>query len=50
VLAARPELFNLVEPNLAALRHLALAHKGALDLPGVRIWRELSVAALRRPC
>jgi hypothetical protein len=49
-IAVRPELFNLVEPNLAALRHLAQAHKGALDLPGVRIWRELSVAALRRPC
>jgi hypothetical protein len=48
-IAARPELVNLVDPNLSALGHLARAHKGALNLPGVRVWREWSVAASRRP-
>ncbi len=47
-IAARPELVNLVEPNLSALAHLARAHKSAVDIPGVRIWCELSVAASRR--
>jgi hypothetical protein len=47
-IAARPELVNLVDPNLPALGHLARAHKGALDIPGVRVWCELSVAASRR--
>jgi hypothetical protein len=47
--AARPELINLVEANLAALGHLARAQKGALDIPGLRVWGELSVAALPRP-
>ncbi len=48
-IAARPELVNLVDPNMIALGHLARAHKSALDIPGVRIWCELSVAASRRP-
>ncbi len=47
--AAQPELVNLVDPNLAALSHLARAHKNALDLPGVRVWCELAVAARRGP-
>lgn len=47
--AARPELVNLLDPNLAALGHLARAHKRALDIPGVRVWCELSVAASCRP-
>jgi hypothetical protein len=46
--AARPDLLNLVEPNHSALAHLARAHKSALDIPGVRVWREISVAASRR--
>jgi hypothetical protein len=46
-IAARPELANLVDPNLTALGHLARAHKSALDIPGVRVWCELSVAASR---
>lgn len=47
--AARPELINLVDPNPAALGHLARAHKRELDIPGVRVWCELSVAAAGRP-
>jgi hypothetical protein len=44
-IAARPELVNLVDPNLNALNHLARAHKNALELPGVRVWCDLTVAA-----
>jgi len=47
-IAQRPELVNLVDPNLNALNHLARAHKNALDLPGVRVWCDLTVAASRR--
>ena len=47
-IAARPELVNLVEPNLTALGHLARAHKSALEIPGIRVWCELSVAASRQ--
>jgi hypothetical protein len=47
--AAKSELVNLVDPNLAALGHLARAHKGALDIAGVRVWCELSVTASGRP-
>ena len=46
-IAARPELVNLVDPNLTALGHLARAQKGALDIPGIRVWCDLSVAASR---
>lgn len=46
--ASRPELVNLVDANLAALGHLARAHKSALNLPGVRVWCEHIVAASRR--
>lgn len=45
--AARPELINLIDPNLAALSHLARAQKNALEIPGVRIWRERTVVASR---
>ena len=48
-IAARDELVNLVDPNMTALGHLARAHKSALDLPGVRVWCDLSVAASHRP-
>jgi hypothetical protein len=48
-IAANPELINLVDPNLTALGHLARAHKSAVDIPGLRVWRELSVAASRQP-
>ena len=47
-IAARPELVNLVDANMSALGHLARAHKSALDIPGVRVWCELSVAASRQ--
>lgn len=47
-IAVRPELLNLVDPNLTALGHLARAHKNALELPGIRVWRELTVAASPR--
>jgi hypothetical protein len=46
--ASRPELVNLLDANLAALGHLARAHKSALNLPGVRVWCEQIVAASRR--
>ncbi len=46
--AARPELINLVDPNLAALGHLARAHKRDLDIQGVRVCCELSVTASGR--
>ncbi len=46
--ASRPELVNLVDANLAALGHLARAHKAALSIPGVRVWCEQVVAASRR--
>ncbi len=46
--ASRPELVNLIEPNMAALAHLARAHKGALSIPGVRVWCERTVVASRR--
>jgi len=44
-IAARRELINLVDANPRALAHLARAQRNALDIPGVRVWRELSVAA-----
>jgi hypothetical protein len=47
-IAARPDLVNLVDPNVAALNHLARAYKGALDIAGVRVWCEQIVAASRR--
>jgi hypothetical protein len=47
-IAARPDLVNLVDPNQTALNHLARAHKNTLELPGVRVWCELTVAASRR--
>ncbi len=46
--AAKPELINLIDPNPTALGHLARAHKRELDIPGVRVWCELSVAASGR--
>jgi hypothetical protein len=46
--AAKAELVNLIEPNTAALGHLARAHKSALSIPGVRVWCERIVAASRR--
>src|SRR5262249_42993600 len=46
-IASRPELVNLVEPNLGALTHLARAYKSALSIPGVRVWCEHVVAASR---
>jgi hypothetical protein len=46
--AAKTELVNLIEPNTAALSHLARAHKSALSIPGVRVWCERIVAASRR--
>jgi hypothetical protein len=45
--ASKPELVNLLDANLAALGHLARAHKSALNLPGVRVWCEYIVAASR---
>jgi hypothetical protein len=39
---------NVIEPNMAALGHLARAHKSALSIPGVRVWCERIVAASRR--
>jgi hypothetical protein len=48
-IAERNDLVNLLEPNLTALGHLARAHKNALDIPGVRVWCDLSVATARRP-
>jgi hypothetical protein len=49
--AANPELANLLEPNPSALAHLARAHKGALNIPGVRVWCERVVIARRGiPC
>jgi hypothetical protein len=47
-IAARPELVNLLDPNQTALNHLARAHKNTLELAGVRVWCELTVAASRR--
>ncbi len=47
-IAARAELVNLVEPNMKALNHLARAHKDTLEIPGVRVWCEVTVAASSR--
>jgi hypothetical protein len=47
-IAARPELVNLVDPNMNALNHLARAHKDTLEIPGIHIWCEVSVAASPR--
>ena len=47
-IASRPELVKLIQTDLAALGHLARAHKGALQIPGVRVWCERIVAAARR--
>lgn len=47
-IASRPELVNLIDPNLAALGHLARAQKNALNLAGVRVWCERIVATSRR--
>lgn len=46
--ARNPTLLNLIEPNLAALNHLARAQKQALRIPGVRVWCGQVVAATGR--
>ncbi|MDE2104077.1 MAG: hypothetical protein KGL39_42965 [Patescibacteria group bacterium] len=43
--AERPDLVHLLTPNMAALNALARAQKDALDIPGVKVVSEASLAA-----
>lgn len=43
--STRPELSNLLAPNLPAINALARSLRSALNIPGVRVYNEASIAA-----
>lgn len=46
--ASRPELSNLLAANMPAINALARSMRGALRIPGVRVFSESNIATLRR--
>lgn len=47
-ISTRPELSNLLTPNLPAINALARSLRSALNIPGVKVYNEASIATLRR--
>lgn len=45
--ATRPELANLLAPNMPAINALARSLRSAMNVPGVRVWPESNIAARR---
>jgi hypothetical protein len=45
--ATRPDLVNLLLPNLPAINAQARSLRSAMNIPGVRVWAETNIAARR---
>ena len=46
--ATRPELSNLLAANMPAINALARSMRGALQIPGIKVWNESNIATIRR--